>query len=398
MKKLKLFAIGFVAAVFISSCSQKESIVPEPASNESEAVVLKSASLKNKYIVVLKSDFDISRSDLKARNGKVNQKALGLLKKYDIPGEPEEIYETAIQGFTARLEAGQLKKLEADSNVKYIEADQEMSISQEIVAKGKPVPPPPPPAPDQTIPWGISRVGGGTLASSHTAWVIDTGVDFSHPDLNADESRSETFLRGKRVLQDENGHGTHVAGTIAALNNAIGVVGVAPGTTVVSVRVLDRSGSGSNSGVIAGVNYVAANGVAGDVANMSLGGGISQALDDAVVAASSVVKFVLAAGNDGINANNSSPARANGPNIYTISAMDINNNFAYFSNYGNPPVDYCAPGVNILSTYLNGSYSTLSGTSMAAPHVAGILLLGPVNSTSTVNGDKDATPDPIAKR
>jgi len=292
---------------------------------------------------------------------------------------------------------GQVKKLEADSNVSYVEADQEMSLSQSVLAKGKPVPPPPP-APAQVIPWGITRVGGGTTTSSNTAWIIDTGIDFSHPDLNADESRSVTFLRGKPVLQDENGHGTHVAGTVAAINNGFGVVGVAPGTTVVSVRVLDRSGSGSNSGVIAGVNYVAANGVSGDVANMSLGGGISQALDDAVYAASSVVKFVLAAGNDATNANNSSPARVNGPNIYTVSAMGQGDVWAYFSNYSNPPVDFCAPGLSIYSTYKDGGYATLSGTSMAAPHVAGLLLLGNISTNGYVSGDPDGNADPIAHR
>ncbi len=397
MKKLKLFTFVGLAALLIAGCSQKESVFTESESALDQAVELKSASVANKFIVVLKKDSEISNSNLQTRSGKVNEKAKGLLKKYEISGEIEEVYETAIQGFTIRMAPGQVKKLEADNNVSYVEADQEMSISQSVLAKGKPVPPPPP-SPVQVIPWGITRVGGGTTTSSHTAWIIDTGIDFSHPDLNADEIRSETFLRGKPVLQDENGHGTHVAGTVAAINNAYGVIGVAPGTTVVSVRVLDRSGSGSNSGVIAGVNYVAANGVSGDVANMSLGGGISQALDDAVIAASSVVKFVLAAGNDAKNANNSSPARANGSNIYTISAMGTGDNYAYFSNYGNPPVDYCAPGLSVSSTYLGGGYATLSGTSMAAPHVTGLLLLGLLTTSGYVNNDPDGNADPIAHR
>lgn len=398
MKKSHLFVAVSLAVVILAGCSKKDTVLSDSGSVSEDAGSLKSASLNTKYIVVLNDDAGISNSDFQTRNGKVNGKALGLLKKYDVTGEVEEVYETAIQGFTVKLAPGQVKKLEADSDVKYVEADQEMSISQIKVAKGKPVPPPPPPAPPQVIPWGITNVGGGTTTSPNTAWIIDTGIDFNHPDLNADESRSETFLRGKRVLQDENGHGTHVAGTVAAINDGFGVVGVAPGTTVVSVRVLDRSGSGSNSGVIAGVNYVAANGVAGDVANMSLGGGISQALDDAVVAASTAVKFVLAAGNDAINANNTSPARANGPNIYTISAMDVSNNYANFSNFGNPPVDYCAPGVRVVSTYLGGGYATLSGTSMAAPHVAGLLLLGDLSLSGYVNNDPDGKADPIAHR
>ncbi len=166
---------------------------------------------------------------------------------------------------------------------------------------------------------------------------------------------------------------------------------------VVAVRVLDRRGSGSNSGVIAGVEYVAANGAPGDVANMSLGGGVSQALDDAVVtAASGGVKFALAAGNESDNANNHSPARANGPNVYTVSAFANGNVWASYSNFGNPPIDYAEPGSAIKSTWLSGGYNTISGTSMATPHLAGILLARatPANG-GVVSGDPDGNPDTI---
>jgi subtilisin family serine protease len=158
--------------------------------------------------------------------------------------------------------------------------------------------------------------------------------------------------------------------------------------------VLDRRGSGSNSGVIAGVDYVAANAGSGDVANMSLGGGISTALDNAVIAASARCIFVLAAGNSSTDASTSSPARADGPNIYTISAMDSSDTWAYFSNYGDD-VEYCAPGVAVFSTWKDGGYNTISGTSMAAPHAAGVLLLGNVFSDGQVSGDPDTSPDPI---
>jgi subtilisin family serine protease len=161
--------------------------------------------------------------------------------------------------------------------------------------------------------------------------------------------------------------------------------------------VLDRRGSGSYSGVIAGIDYVTANGSNGDVANLSLGGGVSSAVDDAVIAlGQSGVKVAIAAGNSGANANNYSPARANGPNLYTVSAMASGDVWASFSNYANPPVDYCAPGVGIESTYKGGGYSTLNGTSMASPHVAGILLLGNIGNGGTVSGDPDGNPDTIA--
>lgn len=191
--------------------------------------------------------------------------------------------------------------------------------------------------------------------------------------------------------------GTHVAGTIAAINNDEGVIGVAAGASVVAVKVLDRRGYGSYSGVMAGVDHVATYGEPGDVANMSLGGPPSDALDNAVItAAQQGIIFTLAAGNESDHANNHSPARANGGNIYTISAMQEGDTWAYFSNYGNPPVDYCAPGVGIRSTWKGGGYNTISGTSMAAPHAAGILLLlGGARSDGYVDGDPDGNPDPI---
>src|SRR5690606_33689667 len=107
------------------------------------------------------------------------------------------------------------------------------------------------------------------------------------------------------------------------------------------------------------------------------------------------IKFVLAAGNEGTHANNSSPARVNGTNVYTISAMNSSDSWASFSNYGNPPVDYAAPGVSVKSTWRNGGYNTISGTSMAAPHAAGVLLLGAPRTDGTVKNDPDGNPDPI---
>lgn len=390
MKKVNVLTTVFLAGLLIAGCSQKETI----NSTDEGALSLKSASVSGKYIVVLKEDASLIDADLQARNFNVKEKALGLLKKYEVSGEVEEVYETALQGFAVKMAPGQAKKMVGDGFVKFIEADQVISLSP-IELNGKPGPTPPP---DQTIPWGIARVGGPGNGVGKTVWIIDTGIDLNHPDLKVDDVRSATFLGGKSTPWDENGHGTHVAGTIAAKNDGIGVVGVAAGATVVSVRVLNRQGSGTNSGVIAGVNYVAANGQKGDVANMSLGGGVSQALDDAVLNASGKVEFALAAGNEADDANNHSPARVNGPNIYTVSAMWEGDRWVSFSNYGNPPVDYCAPGVYIYSTYKDGGYATMSGTSMAAPHVAGLLLLGRIHTDGFVTGDPDGNADPIAHR
>lgn len=390
MKKLNLLTTVFLVGLLMAGCSQKETV----NSTDEETLSLKSASVSGKYIVVLKEDAGLESANLQTRNFKVKEKASGLLKKYEVAGDVEEVYETALQGFTVKMAPGQAKKMKQDEFVKFIEADQVIALSP-IEVKAKPGPTPPP---AQSTPWGITRVGGPGDGTGKTAWIIDTGIDLTHPDLNVDDVRSATFLGGKSTPWDENGHGTHVAGTIAAKDNEIGVVGVAAGATVVSVRVLNRQGSGTNSGVIAGVNYVAANGVRGDVANMSLGGGVSQALDDAVLKASGKVAFALAAGNESDDANNHSPARVNGPNIYTVSAMWEGDRWVSFSNFGNPPVDYCAPGVYIYSTYKGGGYETLSGTSMATPHVAGLLLLGKIHTDGYVTGDPDGNPDPIAHR
>ena len=183
-----------------------------------------------------------------------------------------------------------------------------------------------------------------------------------------------------------------MAGTIAAIDNSIGVIGVAPGAAVVSVRVLGRNG-GTYSDVIAGVDYVGANAASGDVANMSLGGGYSQALNDAVVTASNRgTVFVIAAGNSSADAGNYSPASANGANVVTVAASAQGDVWASYSNYGDPPIDWIAPGSSVLSTYKNGDYATLSGTSMATPHVAGVILLGGSckNGGSIVRADADA--------
>ena len=313
-------------------------------------------------------------------------------------GQIKHVYSATIRGFAVNMPAQAMARMRAGNpNIAYCEADRvatlvPISIQAKPGGGGTTQPP-------QSLPWGIARVGGGTTTATGTAWVIDTGIQFSHPDLNVDTARSRSFLGGTTTPDDQNGHGTHVSGTIGALDNGIGVIGVAPGVRVVAVRVLDRRGSGSNSGVIAGVDYVAANGRPGDVANMSLGGGVSAALDTAVInAAATGVKFSLAAGNESADANTSSPARANGPNVYTVSAFRAGDIFSTFSNFGNPPIDFAEPGQSINSTWIGSGYNTISGTSMAAPHLAGLLLLGAIRNGGTVTGDPDGNPDVIGVR
>jgi subtilisin family serine protease len=339
----------------------------------------------------------------------VRAAAQGLLRGKGLRAEAVGVaYGQALKGFAAKLTPQEAAALAQDGQVSYVEADRIISLGKPVKSPKAPAPEPEPtPAPTptptptptpstQTIPYGIARVGYGD-GTGKTAWVIDSGIDLNHPDLNVDVNRSRSFLSTASSPEDGNGHGTHVAGTIAAKNNTFGVVGVAANATVVAVRVLDASGNGTSSGVIAGIDYVSANAKAGDVANMSLGGGASQAIDDAVTnAANKGILFALAAGNNSGNAALNSPARVNGANIFTISAMDANDNWASFSNFGNPPVDYCMPGVYINSTWIGDGYSSSSGTSMATPHMAGVLLLR--GKAFTLSGSVKNDPDGVVDR
>ncbi|GGA84018.1 hypothetical protein GCM10008015_26090 [Flavobacterium palustre] len=357
--------------------------------------------IKGQYVIVLTENMSGKYATQKYSERIVSLKKDYLARFSTIKLTSEKVKQTygyGVSGFAAELDDEQLSALKKDSRVKSIEQDYTITLNPDLsIQKGKPNGGGGSTLPAEVTPWGISRVGGGLSGVGKTAWIIDTGIDLTHPDLNVDSGRSKSFLGGidANNPNDGNGHGTHVAGTVAAIDNTIGVIGVAAGAKVVAVRVLDSRGSGSYSGVIAGVEYVSANGQTGDAANMSLGGPVSSALNNAVINASAKVKFALAAGNESDDANNHSPASANGVNIYTVSAMDKYDVFAYFSNYGNS-VDFCAPGVAVQSLWKNGGMNTISGTSMAAPHVCGLLLLGTVNSNGTVKQDPDGKPDLIA--
>jgi subtilisin family serine protease len=249
------------------------------------------------------------------------------------------------------------------------------------------------------VTWNLKRIGYGN-GIGKTAWIIDSGIDYDHSDLTVDQTRSRSFIPGITSADDSNGHGTHVAGIIGAKNNTIGVLGVASGATLVALKVLGQNGEGNLGYIIQALGYINANAKAGDVVNMSVGGESgSEILDQQVQnTAARGIYFAIAAGNEGKLANTSSPARTNGSNIYTVSAVDSLDVFASFSNYGNDVVDFAAPGVKILSTWEGNRYAYASGTSMAAPHVAGLLLLRgrEITSSGYAKNDPDGTPDPIA--
>lgn len=391
----RMSSLAIAATLLVTSCDQEpiDALKTESMSTESQII-------PDQYIIVYKRTHTSISGRIVPGNSVSSARAITDYTNeiFQSRGlrtpELRHIYSQTIAGAVMNLSRSELESIRNDDRIEYIEQDRIITLAKPSKPGGGGGG-----TPSQETPWGISRVNGvSNYTGSNVAWIIDTGIDLDHPDLNVDASRSVSFITtgGSTGPDDQNGHGTHVAGTIAAINNSIGVIGVAPGATVIAVRVLDRRGSGSYSGVIAGVEYVGSHGSNGDVANMSLGGPVSQALDDAVVAASNNgIKFALAAGNESDDANNHSPARANGNNIYTISAMSQGDNWASFSNYGNPPVDYCAPGVSVKSTWKDGGYNTISGTSMATPHAAGVLLLGAARASGTVSGDPDGNADAI---
>ncbi len=387
---LKFFLLLFATSFLIYSCNKEEVLVNE---DTAPIITYKTGEpIEGQYMVIFK---DNAFPTLEKNIGKTNyfdakadlERQVQSLFASKTMGQKEilQSYVKTLKGVALQLSNTEVVELAKDERIKYIEQDQMMHVSMGGPPGGG--------GGDggdggQETPWGITRVNGGADGTGKTAWIIDSGIDLDHPDLNVDVARSASFLSGKDANNpdDANGHGTHVAGTVGAIDNGEGVIGVAAGATVVSVRVLDRRGSGSFSGVIAGVDYVGANASGSDAANMSLGGGASQAVDDAVKAAASACPFALAAGNESNHANNSSPARVNGGNIYTVASMTSSDGWSSFSNYGQPPVDYIAPGSSVKSTWKSGGYNTISGTSMASPHVCGILLLGNIGNGGSVSG------------
>ena len=253
--------------------------------------------------------------------------------------------------------------------------------------------------PAQKLPWGIARVNAPlvwpvTTADPIKVAVIDTGIDVKHPDLLGNLKGGVSTVSYTSSFNDDNGHGTHVAGTIGAANNSVGVVGVGPQIDLYAVKVLDRRGSGYLSDIIEGLDWAAANGI--QVVNMSLGTSSNvQSFRDAVIRAKAAgITLVAAAGNSGGAVGY--PAAY--PEVIAVSATDANNNIASWSSRG-AEVDLAAPGVNIFSTYKGQTYATLSGTSMASPHVAGVVaLVLSVPEKCNTDGIPGCSPDEVQAR
>ncbi|MEU5956514.1 S8 family peptidase [Streptomyces sp. NPDC047525] len=323
-------------------------------------------AVKGSYIVTLKKNSDFSAASTQGK---------GLISEYG--GSVKKTFKSALDGYTVELSAAEARRLAADPAVATVEQNQRVKAD----------------ATQTNAPWGLDRIDQTSLplsgtytypdtaGSGVTAYVIDTGVRITHSEISGRAVNGYDAVDGDTTAQDGNGHGTHVATTIAGKT-----YGVAKKAKIVAVRVLDNNGSGTTAGVIAGIDWVTSNHAAGApaVANMSLGGGASTSLDNAVKnSIADGVSYAVAAGNEGVNASSSSPARV--PAAITVGATSNTDAKASWSNYGSV-LDIFAPGVSIKAGWNTSdtATNTISGTSMATPHVAGaaaVYLAGHTSAT-----------------
>lgn len=372
MKRVAIGSAVLLAAAACADPSSVPSVSPEVLMQTGEAPVMSVAGagqvIPGVYIVTLKGAPGLARAATVARGLGVSSSAL------------RREYNAALNGFAADLSADDVARLSRDPRVASIEADQVFTI--ETTQSG--------------ATWGIDRIDQRALPLSKsytytrtgagvTAYIIDTGIRFSHNEFGGRATSGFDAVDGG-TADDCNGHGTHVSGTVGGAT-----YGVAKGVALVGVRVLDCSGSGTTSGVIAGIDWVTANHTGSNpaVANMSLGGGASTALDNAVKnSIADGVTYAIAAGNSNRDACKFSPARV--PTAITVGATTSSDARASYSNYGSC-LDIFAPGSSITSAWYtsNTATNTISGTSMATPHVAGVAAL-------YLQGNPSATPATVA--
>ncbi|GHX85069.1 alkaline serine exoprotease A precursor [Vibrio cholerae] len=370
-KFLSLCIVSTFSVAATSALAQPNQLVGK-SSPQQLAPLMKAASgkgIKNQYIVVLKQPATIMSNDLQAFQQSTQRSVNALANKHAL--EIKNVFDSALSGFSAELTAEQLQALRADPNIDYIEQNQIITVNPIISASAN--------AAQDNVTWGIDRIDQRDLplnrsynynydGSGVTAYVIDTGIAFNHPEFGGRAKSGYDFIDNDNDASDCQGHGTHVAGTIGGAQ-----YGVAKNVNLVGVRVLGCDGSGSTEAIARGIDWVAQNASGPSVANLSLGGGISQAMDQAVARlVQRGVTAVIAAGNDNKDACQVSPARE--PSGITVGSTTNNDGRSNFSNWGNC-VQIFAPGSDVTSASHKGGTTTMSGTSMASPHVAGVAAL-----------------------
>lgn len=399
--RLKILSVITVFSFLFYSCEKDgDEITDIEAEIETTETIGADQAIAGEYIIIYREDKSIS-----GKRAEMKSKSKQTLSKYAIAEDNiKQTYINAIQGFAIKnLSKKQVDILKNDPEIAYIEPNY---IQKLDIDMGKPVSTLPATVQNKAVtndsqlangeflPWGVNRVGRAD-GSGRTCWIVDSGIA-PHSDLDIDTNRSISFVGGS--WEDQNGHGTHVAGTVAAKNNGSGVIGVAYGATVVSVRVLNAQGSGNNAGVLAGIDYVANNASNGDTWNYSIGFRnrfTSQAIDDAFRNLEGTTYGAMAAGNSNDDTQFYSPQRLQTGSSWCVGNMTNVDAPASSSSFG-ISVDRWAPGTAVWSTWLNGQFNNISGTSMASPHVAGILLLRG-NSTGTDGSvSKGGHTDPIA--
>ncbi|MGW3412809.1 S8 family peptidase [Streptomyces sp. NPDC000888] len=361
-KKIRIAAITSVATAALVGGLTALPAQAAPA----KGTVLAAGSptaVKDSYIITLKKTAGFKASSSVGKD---------LINEYG--GTVKKTFGAALNGYTATLSADEAARLAADPSVATVEQNQTVHLTDTT---------------QTSAPWGLDRIDQAALPLSTTytypdtagtgvtAYVIDTGVRITHTQISGRAAYGYDAVEGDSVAQDGNGHGTHVATTIAG-----STYGVAKKANIVAVRVLDNAGSGTTAGVIAGINWVTSNHSGPSVANMSLGGSASTTLDTAVAnSIASGVTYAIAAGNSNANASSYSPARV--ATAITVGATTSTDARASYSNYGSV-LDIFAPGSSIVAGYNTSdtATATLSGTSMATPHVAGAAAIYLASHTS----------------
>ncbi|MEU7720062.1 S8 family peptidase [Streptomyces tibetensis] len=368
MAPLRSKRLGFAALTSLATAALVGGLTTLPAqATPAEGRVLAADSptaIKDSYLVTLKKSAGLKASSAAGK---------GLVKEYG--GSVDKTFGKALNGWSATLSATEARRLAADPKVASVEQNQRVTLA----------------ATQTNAPWGLDRIDQASLplsgtytypdsaGSGVTVYVIDTGVRITHQQISGRASHGYDAVDGDNDASDGNGHGTHVATTIAG-----STYGVAKKAKIVGVRVLNNSGSGTTAGVIAGIDWVTKNHSGPSVANMSLGGGASATLDTAVRnSIAGGVTYAVAAGNSSTSASSSSPARV--AEAITVGATTSTDAKASYSNYGSA-LDIFAPGSSITAGWHTSdtATNTISGTSMATPHVAGaaaVYLAGHTSST-----------------